>query len=167
MSDSSTSAVRSDHGDPHAHDNHAHDAHAHGGSIKTYLAVFVALCVLTTGSFLTWTDWWHTAVGNKHVAWSFMMAISCTKALLVILFFMHLKYEANWKYVLTIPAGFMSIFLMLMLVPDIGMRFWHYSRDRLEFCAVPEQVSEHGAQATHPANAPESAAPQEKSTPHP
>ena len=34
-----------------------------------------------------------------------MMAVSCTKAMLVILFFMHVKYEANWKYVLTIPAG--------------------------------------------------------------
>ena len=128
---------------------------------------FVQITATPMRTITTRTMPMHTAVGNKHVAWSFMMAISCTKALLVILFFMHLKYEANWKYVLTIPAGFMSIFLMLMLVPDIGMRFWHYSRDRLEFCAVPEQVSEHGAQATHPANAPESAAPQEKSTPHP
>ena len=53
---------------------------------------------------------------------AFMMAVSCTKAMLVILFFMHVKYEANWKYVLTIPAAIMSIFLMLMLVPDVGMR---------------------------------------------
>ena len=51
-----------------------------------------------------------------------MMAISCTKAMLVIMFFMHLLWEANWKWVLTIPATFMSIFLMLMLVPDIGWR---------------------------------------------
>lgn len=169
MSDHSTSAALSGQGDHHGDDggHDAHDAHAHGGSIKTYLAVFVALCVLTTGSFLTWTDWWHTVFSNKHVAWSFMMAISCTKAMLVILFFMHLKYEANWKYVLTIPAGFMSIFLMLMLVPDVGMRFWHYSRDRLEFCAVPERVSDHDAHASHPANTPEAAAPQEKATPHP
>ena len=31
-------------------------------------------------------------------------------------------WEANWKYVLTIPASMMSIFLVLMLVPDIGRR---------------------------------------------
>ena len=49
---------------------------------------------------------------------AFMMAVSCTKAMLVILFFMHVKYEANWKYVLTIPAAIMSIFLML----DAGAR---------------------------------------------
>jgi cytochrome c oxidase subunit 4 len=123
---------------------HADGDHAHGGSVKTYMAVFIALCVLTTASFMTWTPMWHKAVSdNKHVAWAFMMAISCTKALLVILFFMHLKYEANWKYVLTFPAAFMSIFLALMLVPDVGLRFWHYSRDRLEFCAIPEDP--HGA----------------------
>ena len=56
------------------------------------------------------------------VSWTFMMAVSCTKAMLVILFFMHVKYEANWKYVLTIPAAFMSVFLGLMLIPDVGMR---------------------------------------------
>ena len=48
---------------------------------------------------------------QPQVGWTFMMAVCCTKAMLVILFFMHVKYEANWKYVLTIPAGFMSIFL--------------------------------------------------------
>ena len=42
---------------------------------------------------------------QPQVGWAFMMAVSCTKAMLVILFFMHVKYEANWKYVLTIPAG--------------------------------------------------------------
>ena len=145
MSEHSPSTTSADHGDTHAHGD------AHGGSIKTYIAVLVALCILTTGSFLTWTDWWHRVFENKQVAWSFMMAISCTKALLVIMFFMHLKYEANWKYVLTFPAAFMSVFLALMLVPDVGMRFWHYSRDRLEFCAVPEQPPAPGQKSPHDA----------------
>ena len=73
-----------------------------------------------------------------------MIAISCTKAMLVIMFFMHLLWEANWKWVLTIPASVMSIFLMLMLVPDIGMRinngFSHYSFHRWLFAANPPAV---------------------------
>ena len=73
-----------------------------------------------------------------------MMAVSCTKAMLVIMFFMHLLWEANWKWVLTIPASFMSIFLMLMLVPDIGWRqnngYAHYSRERWLFAADPPAV---------------------------
>jgi cytochrome c oxidase subunit 4 len=39
------------------------------------------------------------------------------------LFFMHLKYEASWKYVLTIPASVMAIFLMFALVPDVKWRY--------------------------------------------
>ena len=63
-----------------------------------------------------------------HASRALMMAVSCTKAMLVIMFFMHLMWEANWKWVLTIPASFMSIFLMLMLVPDIGWRHEQWLR---------------------------------------
>jgi cytochrome c oxidase subunit 4 len=71
-----------------------------------------------------------------------MMAVSCTKAMLVILFFMHLKWEANWKWVLTIPATLMSIFLVLMLVPDIGWRMRKASPERLRYAAeLPAEPS--------------------------
>ena len=49
------------------------------------------------------------------------------------------KYEANWKYVLTIPAAFMSIFLILMLIPDVGMRNRYASSERKLFMANPVQ----------------------------
>ena len=69
------------------------------------------------------------------------MGVSCTKAMLVITFFMHLKWEANWKWVLTIPASMMSIFLMAMLVPDVGMRMQHASYERMVYGAeVPAEV---------------------------
>ena len=89
-------------------------------------------------SFLTYTSFWPFKE-QKHVTWAFMMAVSCTKAMLVIMFFMHLLWEANWKWVLTIPASCMSIFLLLMLIPDVGMRIdngwaW-YSRDRWLYAA--------------------------------
>jgi cytochrome c oxidase subunit 4 len=71
-----------------------------------------------------------------------MMAVSCTKAMLVVLFFMHLLWEANWKWVLTVPASFMSLFLLLMLVPDVGMRqntgYAGYSDERLFYAAEPK-----------------------------
>ena len=68
---------------------------------------------------------------HKKIAWALMMAISCGKALLVIMFFMHLLWEANWKWVLTIPASMMSVFLVFMLVPDVGRRGNNYSEERL------------------------------------
>ena len=67
-----------------------------------------------------------------------MMAVSCAKAMLVILFFMHILWEANWKYVLTIPASMMSLFLLLMLVPDIGRRTERYSEERWLSAPVPQ-----------------------------
>ena len=114
----------SEHPEKEAHAEHesgSHDEH-HGGSIKTYIVVFLALCLLTTASFFTYSEFWREHF-SAQAGWAFMMAVSCTKALLVILFFMHLLYEANWKYVLTIPTIFMSIFLVLMLVPDVGYQW--------------------------------------------
>jgi cytochrome c oxidase subunit 4 len=124
----------------HAEVGHDSHEHAHHGGNGKYIAVFIALCVLTGGSFLTYAPFWREHVPVE-ASRALMMAISCTKAMLVIMFFMHLLWEANWKWVLTIPASFMSIFLMLMLVPDIGWRqdngFARYSTERLLFAPDP------------------------------
>ena len=118
----------------------AHGHHDAGSGIGKYLAVFVTLCVLTGASFFTYSDYWPFK-DTPVVGRSFMLAVSFTKAMLVIMFFMHLLWEANWKYVLTIPATFMSLFLLLMLVPDVGCRmnngFAQYSEERLRYAAVP------------------------------
>src|SRR5262245_19321885 len=139
--DSSTS--HADHGDAHSGE------HDHGG-IGKYLAVFLALCVLTTISFLTFFPFWHNHIPME-VSRALMMAVSCTKAMLVVMFFMHLKWEANWKWVLTVPASFMSVFLMLMLIPDIGWRkdngYAHYSYERLQYAASPPVVTKQVADA--------------------
>ena len=125
---------------PYGHLNAGEPDEAHGAghsaSLGKYIAVFAALCVLTGASFFTYSDFWPFH-DTPAVGWSFMMAVSCTKAALVMLFFMHLWWETNWKYVLTIPAMFMAVFLMCMLVPDIGMRTRKYSEERWEFAAEP------------------------------
>ena len=124
---------------PESHDHAAHDADEHHhapGGVGKYVMVFIALCLLTAISF---------AVGNSqslrhnspHAMWAMMMAVSCAKAMLVILFFMHILWEANWKYVLTIPASMMSMFLLLMLIPDIGRRTDKYSEERWYHAPVP------------------------------
>jgi cytochrome c oxidase subunit 4 len=108
----------------------------HHGGVGIYLAVAVALVFLTACSYWTYTPFWPfgEAVEIKRV---WMMAVSCTKAMLVILFFMHLKWEANWKWVLTVPASMMSLLLILALVPDIGRRMHYASHQRLTYSAEP------------------------------
>ncbi len=132
--------------------NHGHSAGSSGhgaeheeshGGLGVYISVFIALCVLTAISF---------AVGNSKslreeapaVMMAAMLAVSCAKAMLVILFFMHMKWEANWKYVLTIPASLMSVFLMLMLWPDIGRRTVRYTEERWLYAAEPVAAHDHG-----------------------
>jgi cytochrome c oxidase subunit 4 len=133
------------HGIPAAHDVHEHE---HGGIAK-YIYVFIALCFLTTLSFLTYSDWWR-ANFTPTESRMLMMAVSCSKALLVILFFMHILWEANWKFVLTIPAALMSMFLILMLVPDIGNRGRYASEERKHQMAAPKEEK---AKSTQPASA--------------
>jgi cytochrome c oxidase subunit IV len=113
----------------HAPAHPAHGHHEEHGSLTTYLSVFVALLILTVLSFAV-GNWQDLKVKAPGIVWAFMMAVSVSKALLVILFFMHLKWEANWKYVLTVPCCIMSVFLMLMLVPDVGRRTKHYTEER-------------------------------------
>lgn len=129
------------HHDGHGSEHGQGDEHGHGGVAK-YMYVFLALCGLTTMSFFTYSDFWPKSLDDDHVKWLFMMAVSCTKAMLVVLFFMHVKYEANWKYVLTIPASIMAVFLVMALVPDIGLRVKTYAEERLRRTAGPEDVEE-------------------------
>jgi cytochrome c oxidase subunit 4 len=130
--------------DEHGNAERHHESH---GGVGKYMAVFLTLCLLTGASFFTYSDYWPYK-DTPAVGWAFMMAVSCTKAMLVVLFFMHLFWEANWKYVLTIPASFMSLFLLLMLVPDIGCRihngYAEYSEERLLHTAVPEKAEGKG-----------------------
>ena len=123
---------------------HSVDGHADHGGLGKYIAVFFALCFLTACSFWTYSDYWPKSLDNDPTKRIFMMAVSCTKALLVILVFMHLKWEANWKWVLTIPASVMSVFLVLMLVPDVGLRMRNASQERLLHAAEPPAVEADG-----------------------
>jgi cytochrome c oxidase subunit IV len=123
-----------------SHGTHGHEEH---GSMSTYVSVFVALLICTVIS---------VAVGSSAtlrektpgVMMAAMMAVSTVKALLVILFFMHLKWEASWKYVLTIPCCIMSVFLLLMLIPDVGQRARDYAEERWLYAAEPLAHSDHG-----------------------
>lgn len=112
------------------HDDH-HEAH---GGFGLYIAVFFGLCILTTFSFLTYFDFWRESV-PVGVSRAFMMAVSCTKAMLVIMFFMHLKWEANWKWVLTAPVIVMSALLVCALIPDVYYRMDTASHDRMIYAA--------------------------------
>ncbi|MFK7768897.1 MAG: cytochrome C oxidase subunit IV family protein [Mariniblastus sp.] len=126
-------------------DNHDHQQ-SHSG---VFIAVFVMLCVLTGFSF--WIANSHL-MDNPMVGWGAMMAVSVAKALLVILFFMHLWWERAWKYVLTIPALIMGVLLVMLLVPDVGFRTKNYSNERWSNAAIPNADAVKASSDTAEAN---------------
>jgi cytochrome c oxidase subunit IV len=116
---------------------HSGDEHS---VTKVTWSVFIALCVLTCASLLTYTDFWQQRV-SMEIGRMVMMAVSVTKAFLVATFFMHLWWESKWKYVVTIPAICVSCLLCVALIPDIGRRTQQYDNARWLNAAEPMPYS--------------------------
>ena len=57
----------------------------------------------------------------------FVLFVAFAKASLVVLFFMHWKYEQRWKYVLCIPTIVLAIIAVLALMPDIAFESYERS----------------------------------------
>ena len=110
-------------------EQHAQTEHEHYiVSPKTYVVILFALLVGTAATVAaSYFDLgeWHIAAGltlfwNPVVA----LAIASTKAILVVLFFMHVKYSPKLTK-LTVSAGiFMFLVLMGMTMADYYSRAW-------------------------------------------
>ncbi len=86
--------------------NHDHEYSEHVVPVGVYLAVFGALLVLT--AVTVWTS--HIQLGALNTPLA--LAIAFTKAILVILFFMHVKYSSRLVW-LSVGAGFFWLFHLL------------------------------------------------------
>jgi cytochrome c oxidase subunit IV len=94
-------------------------AEHHGPTVQVYLGVFGALCVFTLVSFLV-----NYILGiGSHVGMGIIMVVAVCKASLVIMFFMHLKYEWMKLYFLIIPVAVLGVMMMIVLMPD-GVAGW-------------------------------------------
>lgn len=96
----------------------AHDDHS--AHHVNYLAVFGALCIFTALSVVFDV----LSFDNHMITIVLVLAVAVAKALCVMMFFMHLKFEGNWKYVLLAPTTILAIGLPLALLPDIGVAYY-------------------------------------------
>ena len=97
---------------------HDHDhVESHGAA---YVAVFIALCCFTLLSVAA--DIMH--MPNRVMLGAIVLAIATAKALSVMMYFMHLKFERAWKYMLLAPTFILAAGLMLALVPDVGRHYY-------------------------------------------
>ena len=128
------------HGEPHAHH-------------PNYWAIFLALCGLTAVSWLL-----DESVGwgllNSHVVLSaLVLAVALAKALFVAVYFMHLKFEGRWKYVLLTPTLVLALGFPIALAPDLSFQYYpadtrqsRYLRDQ----GAPEAGGSEAEAATAP-----------------
>jgi cytochrome c oxidase subunit IV len=85
---------------------------------KTYLLILLALMVLTATT--TGVAFLDMGIFNPIVA----LAIACIKAVLVILFFMHIRYSSK-VMMLTVGAGFFTFLVLItMTLSDYISRNW-------------------------------------------
>ena len=95
-----------------SHDTH--DTHH-----VNYLLIFGVLCGCTLLSVV-----FDVLPFSKAITGVLVLAVACAKALCVMMFFMHLKFEGNWKYVLLAPTTILAIGLPIALFPDIGRSYY-------------------------------------------
>ena len=108
------------HDDAHGHDHgHGHDDHGHGlahtATIKTLVATGGTLLVLTIVTVLaTKIDF------GANINLAIAMVIAVTKATLVVLFFMHLRYDRLFHSVVFVSALLAACLFVGFTLMDTG-----------------------------------------------
>ncbi|MCA9087629.1 MAG: cytochrome C oxidase subunit IV family protein [Planctomycetaceae bacterium] len=117
------------------------DDHAQSHPHVNYFGVFLALCVCTALSVI---------FDVVHVTPSLLvflvLAVACAKAMFVMTYFMHLKFEGNWKFVILFPTAVLSVGLMVALAPDMAMHYYTNEAPQLRYEAekAAESHGDHG-----------------------
>lgn len=100
----------------------------HTVPVRTYLAVFVSLLVLTgLTTTVAYIDLGHTTIGRSHVIeWDTVaaLAIAVAKTLLVVLFFMHVKYSPKLTKLVIVAAFFWLAIMIALTLSDVLTRDW-------------------------------------------
>lgn len=92
----------------------SHDSHVL--PIKTYLKVFAALLVLT---YITVQV---SLLDLGDIAIVVAMAVALVKATLVVLFFMHLKYDTGFNRLIFVGSLFFLVIFFVFTMIDLGSR---------------------------------------------
>lgn len=99
----------SHHDDDHSSDDPRHSlAHHHVSPVALYVAILAALLVLT---IVTWQIAYHDLHPFNAVI---ALGIAMLKSFVVILFFMHVKYQTNRVIHVSVATGW--VFLLIMFV---------------------------------------------------
>lgn len=92
----------------------------HVSSVRTYLLVFASLLILTGAT--VGAAYLDLGVWNDIIA----LAIAVTKAVLIILWFMHVRYSDGLTRVVVVAGWLWLIMLILGVLDDVLTRSWRF-----------------------------------------
>jgi cytochrome c oxidase subunit 4 len=124
----------------------AHDTASH--THVNYWAIFGALCILTAVSWIA-----DELKGNMGAVLLVLVVLTVAsfKAMFVMLYFMHLKFEGKWKFVLLAPTTVLALAIVAGLMPDIGSHYYDVQVPQIQEAAGQ---AAHGSPAGHEAPEP-------------
>lgn len=92
------------------------DYHVHVAPVSMYLAVFGALFVLTI------ITWWVATFDLGAINTPLALGIAFLKASLVVMFFMHLKYNAKILWMVAVCSVLMTVVMFVFTMSDYVSR---------------------------------------------
>jgi len=108
-----------------------------------YLGIFGALCVCTLASVgLDLIDLRHSML----LLIALVLGVAVIKALFVMAYFMHLKFEGKWKWVLLMPTTILAVGIPLAMLPDIGEHYYDYDVPQSATIAVDHGHGDDGGE---------------------
>jgi len=121
-------------------DDHQHDDHR-----VNYMIIFFALCGFTALSVVSDEAKDLMSYGMLIVV---VLAIASAKAACVMLYFMHLKFEGNWKFIILAPTTILAIGLPLSLMPDVGLHYYIDTAEQRQWIQEDHHASDDHGQET-------------------
>ena len=107
--------------EPHGTREEVAQAREHAEAHVPYMKVFYALLVFTVLEYFyaKLASGMGFSLGALVLG---LMILAVTKASLVGIYFMHLKFEGRWVYLMLVPASLLALVLIFALYPDIGQQ---------------------------------------------
>jgi caa(3)-type oxidase subunit IV len=107
-----------------AHVSHA-EGHA-GPNTRLYLIIGACLAVFTGTSFL-FNSLQRAGIMSDVQAFWLILGTAVIKAVLVAMFFMHLKFEWGKLYFMIIPALIIATMMVIVFLPDQVLAWQHFA----------------------------------------
>ena len=125
-------------------------------SYVKYSTIFFALCICTVLSIvfdvIDLKEKNFIGLNGVVLVALIVLAIACAKALFVMIYFMHLKFEGKWKYVLLSPTIILAMGLTIAMTPDIGIHYYTNESPQIDYLKQAQQASSEGGSAENAEN---------------